>query len=70
MDEHRKKALETALSQIEKQFGQGPIIPIGTDERPGIEFHATGPIPIYPPPRSGGRARVPAGGSSGPEASG
>ena len=30
----KKRALELALSQIEKQYGKGAIMKLGTDERP------------------------------------
>ena len=30
MDDNRKKALAAALGQIEKQFGEGAIMPLGT----------------------------------------
>ncbi|MGH8540172.1 MAG: recombinase RecA, partial [Stenotrophobium sp.] len=42
MDENRKKALEAALSQIEKQFGKGAVMRMGTDERPDIDVISTG----------------------------
>ena len=42
----RKKALEAALSQIEKQFGKGAIMRMGVDERPDIEVISTGSITL------------------------
>jgi recombination protein RecA len=44
MDDNRKKALEAALSQIEKQFGKGAVMRMGTDERPEIESISTGSL--------------------------
>ena len=32
MDDNRKKALEAALSQIEKQFGKGAVMRLGQDD--------------------------------------
>ncbi|GAA1460652.1 intein-containing recombinase RecA [Nocardiopsis exhalans] len=40
------KALETALAQIERQFGKGSIIRLGDDERPPIEAIPTGAIAL------------------------
>ncbi|ROH89225.1 recombinase RecA [Stagnimonas aquatica] len=46
MDDNRKKALEAALSQIEKQFGKGAIMRMGVDERPEVEVISTGSITL------------------------
>ncbi|MGH8456739.1 MAG: recombinase RecA [Stenotrophobium sp.] len=46
MDENRKKALEAALSQIEKQFGKGAVMRMGTDERPEIDVISTGSLTL------------------------
>jgi recombination protein RecA len=46
MDDNRKKALEAALSQIEKQFGKGTVMRMGTDERPEIEVISTGSLTL------------------------
>ena len=46
MDDNRKKALEAALSQIEKQFGKGTVMRMGTDERPEVEVISTGSITL------------------------
>jgi recombination protein RecA len=46
MDDNRKKALEAALSQIEKQFGKGAVMRMGTDERPEIEAISTGSLTL------------------------
>ncbi len=45
-DDNRKKALEAALAQIEKQFGKGAIMRMGVDERPDIEVISTGSITL------------------------
>ncbi len=43
----RNKAIELALSQIEKQFGKGAIMRLGTDEAlPGVEAISTGSISL------------------------
>ena len=46
MDDNRKKALEAVLSQIEKQFGKGTVMRMGTDERPEIEVISTGSLTL------------------------
>jgi recombination protein RecA len=46
IDDNRKKALEAALSQIEKQFGKGAVMRMGVDERPDIEVISTGSITL------------------------
>ena len=41
----KNKAIELALSQIEKQFGKGAIMRLGNDEAlPGIDAISTGSI--------------------------
>ncbi|MFI6574925.1 recombinase RecA [Nocardiopsis sp. NPDC050513] len=42
----RDKALETALAQIERQFGKGSVMRLGDDERPPIESIPTGAIAL------------------------
>ncbi|RCV48516.1 recombinase RecA [Marinitenerispora sediminis] len=42
----REKALETALAQIERQFGKGSIMRLGDDDRPPIEAIPTGAIAL------------------------
>ncbi|WP_179829589.1 recombinase RecA [Nocardiopsis aegyptia] len=42
----RDKALETALAQIERQFGKGSIMRLGDDDRPPIESIPTGAIAL------------------------
>ena len=32
----REKALETALAQIDRQFGKGTVMRLGSDERAGV----------------------------------
>ena len=46
MDDNRKKALEAALTQIERQFGKGTVMRMGTDERPEIEVISTGSLTL------------------------
>ncbi|MBB4930258.1 recombination protein RecA [Lipingzhangella halophila] len=40
----REKALETALAQIERQFGKGSVMRLGDDDRPPIESIPSGSI--------------------------
>nr|WP_305081013.1 MULTISPECIES: recombinase RecA [unclassified Nocardiopsis] len=42
----RDKALETALAQIERQFGKGSVMRLGDDDRPPIEVIPTGAIAL------------------------
>ena len=42
----REKALETALSQIDRQFGKGSVMRLGEDVRPPIEVIPTGSIAL------------------------
>ncbi|WP_397221201.1 intein-containing recombinase RecA [Nocardiopsis lambiniae] len=42
----REKALETALAQIERQFGKGSVMRLGDDDRPPIESIPTGAIAL------------------------
>ena len=45
MDDNRKKALDAALSQIEKQFGKGAVMRMSTDGvRPDVESVSTGSL--------------------------
>jgi recombination protein RecA len=46
MDDNRKKALEAALSQIERQFGKGTVMRMGVDTRPEVEVISTGSITL------------------------
>ncbi len=45
-DENRRKALEAALVQIERQFGKGAVMRMSVDERPDIEVISTGSITL------------------------
>jgi recombination protein RecA len=42
----REKALETALAQIDRQFGKGSVMRLGTEERSPIESIPTGSIAL------------------------
>ena len=42
----RAKALDTALAQIERQFGKGSVMRLGDDDRPGVEVIPTGSIAL------------------------
>ena len=42
----REKALETALAQIDRQFGKGSVMRLGDDSRPPIEVIPTGAIAL------------------------
>lgn len=44
MDDHKKKALGAALTQIERQFGKGSIMRMGDDTVPDIEAISTGSL--------------------------
>ena len=45
MDENKAKALQAALSQIEKQFGKGSIMKMGdADVEKGIQVVSTGSL--------------------------
>ncbi|SHH23581.1 recombination protein RecA [Hydrocarboniphaga daqingensis] len=46
MDENRKKALEAALSQIDKQFGKGTVMRMGANDRTEVEAISTGSITL------------------------
>ena len=46
MDDNRKKALEAALSQIDKQFGKGTVMRMGANDRTEIESISTGSITL------------------------
>src|SRR5256886_15367313 len=65
----REKSLETALAQIERQFGRGSIMRLGDEARAPIEVIPTGSIALDValgigggPPRPGGGGLA-AGGS-------
>ncbi|MDG2019154.1 MAG: recombinase RecA [Porticoccaceae bacterium] len=44
MDANKEKALEAALSQIERQFGKGTVMRMGEDEREAIPSISTGSL--------------------------
>lgn len=55
--EDKKKALETALAQIEKNFGKGAIMRLGDDIPVNVEAISTG-LPVARP-RARHRRRAP-----------
>ena len=54
--EDKKKALETALAQIEKNFGKGAIMRLGDDIPVNVEAISTGSLSLD---RAGGRGGGP-----------
>ena len=66
----RNKALEVALSQIDKQFGKGSVMRLGDDNRPPVQVIPTGSLALDVARGIGGlpRGRVMEG--YGPESSG
>ena len=46
MDENRKKALDAALSQIERQFGKGAVMRMGDQPREAIPSVSTGSLSL------------------------
>ncbi|MEO6309207.1 MAG: DNA recombination/repair protein RecA, partial [Leifsonia sp.] len=42
----REKSLETALAQIDRQFGKGSVMRLGSDERAPVETIPTGSIAL------------------------
>ena len=42
MDENKKKALEAAMAQIEKQYGKGSIMKLGDNAKMNVEAVPTG----------------------------
>ena len=42
----REKALETALAQIDRQFGKGSVMRLGSDERAPVAVIPTGSIAL------------------------
>jgi len=67
---NRKKTLELALSQIEKQFGKGAIMKLGGDTKLNVESIPTGAIALYIALGIGGVPRGRVVEIFGPEASG
>ncbi|MHB9126490.1 MAG: recombinase RecA, partial [Armatimonadota bacterium] len=73
MEERRvdkEKALEMALSQIEKQFGRGAIMRLGQAERQKVDAISTGALPLDIALGIGGIPRGRMTEIYGPEASG
>src|SRR4030095_11897408 len=64
------KAAETALSQIERQFGKGSIMRLGAKEFAAISAISTGSIGVDAALGVGGVARGRLGPNLGPESSG
>ena len=46
MNENKQKALEAALSQIDKQFGKGSIMRLGDNKTMDIETVSTGSLSL------------------------
>jgi len=44
MDDNRKKALNSALSQIERQFGKGAVMKMGDQPREAMPAVSTGSL--------------------------
>ena len=42
----REKALDSALAQIDRQFGKGSVMRLGSDERAPVEIIPTGSIAL------------------------
>ena len=42
----REKALDTALAQIDRQFGKGSVMRLGSDDRAPVEVIPTGSIAL------------------------
>ncbi|MFM5904760.1 MAG: recombinase RecA [Micrococcales bacterium] len=66
----REKALETALAQIDRQFGKGSVMRLGSDERAPIEVIPTGSIALDVALGTGGLPRGRIVEVYGPESSG
>ena len=66
----REKALETALAQIERQFGKGSIMRLGDEARASMEVIPTGSIALDVALGIGGLPRGRVVEIYGPEASG
>ncbi|MCL2454364.1 MAG: recombinase RecA [Micrococcales bacterium] len=69
-EKDREKALETALSQIDRQFGKGSVMRLGDDTRAPIEVIPTGSIALDVALGIGGLPRGRVVEIYGPEASG
>ena len=66
----REKALDTALAQIERQFGKGSVMRLGSDERAPVEVIPTGSIALDAALGTGGLPRGRIVEVYGPESSG
>ena len=44
MDENKKRALDMALAQIDRQFGKGSVMRMGDQERPDVPSISTGSL--------------------------
>ncbi len=44
LDKDRVKAIDAAITSIERQFGKGSIMRLGDDERPQVETYSTGSL--------------------------
>src|SRR5256714_15206641 len=64
------KAAETALTQIDRQFGKGSIMRLGAKEFAAISSISTGSIGVDAPPGGGGLPRGRIAEIFGPESSG
>ncbi|MBU3936500.1 MAG: recombinase RecA [Proteobacteria bacterium] len=70
MAEDKNKTLDTAIFQIQKQFGKGSIMRLGTDEREAVAVIPTGSLSIDIATGVGGVARGRITEIYGPESSG
>ncbi len=70
MDDNRKKALDAALTQIERQFGKGTIMRMGDDEREIMPSISTGSLGLDIALGIGGLPKGRGVGIYGPESSG
>ena len=68
--EDKNKTLDTAIFQIQKQFGKGSIMRLGTDEREAVSVSSTGTLSIDIATGVGGVARGRITEIYGPESSG
>ena len=68
--EDKNKTLDTAIFQIQKQFGKGSIMRLGTDEREAVAVISTGSLSIDIATGVGGVARGRITEIYGPESSG
>ncbi len=66
----REKALEAALAQIDRQFGKGSVMRLGSDERPPVPVIPTGSIALDVALGTGGLPRGRIIEIYGPESSG